>query len=56
MIQHGYAPETNWWKIDIDHVKPIFLFDASNNEESKKNHWLNNQPLLKKFILKKIKK
>ena len=38
----------NWSNIEIDHVKPICMFDVSNDEELKEAfNWKNTQPLLK---------
>ena len=38
----------NWENIEIDHVKPICLFDVSKDEELKKAfNWKNTQYLLK---------
>ena len=38
----------NWYNIEIDHIKPICMFDVSNDEELKKAFsWKNTQPLLK---------
>ena len=38
----------NWSNIDIDHVKPICMFNVSNNDESKEAFdWKKTQPLLK---------
>ena len=42
------TPEMNWTNTEIDHVKPICLFDVSEDEESKEAFpWKNTQPLLK---------
>ena len=38
----------NWLNIEMDHVKPICLFDVSQDEELKEAfNWRNTQPLLK---------
>ena len=38
----------NWWSIEIDHVKPICLFDVSKDVElGEAFSWQNTQPLLK---------
>ena len=38
----------NWSNIEIDHVKPICMFDVSKDEELKEAfNWKNTQPLLK---------
>ena len=42
------TPDMNWSNIDMDHVKPICLFDISKDKELKEAFiWKNNQPLLK---------
>ena len=47
-IQWQMTPEMNWTNIEIDHVKPICLFDVSKDEEFKEAFsWKNTQPLLK---------
>ena len=43
------TPEMKWSNIEIDHVKPICMFDVSKDEELREAFcWKNNQPLLKK--------
>ena len=38
----------NWSKIEVDHVKPICLFDISKDEELKEAfNWKNTRPLHK---------
>ena len=38
----------NWSKIEIDHIKPICLFDVSKDEEFREAiSWKKTQPLLK---------
>ena len=32
-IKYQFTPEMNWSNIEIDHVKPIGLFDAPKHEE-----------------------
>ena len=45
-------PEMNWEKIEIDHVKPICMFDVTKDEELKEAfNWRNTQPLLKQHHL-----
>ena len=40
----------NWSNIEIDHVKPIFLFDVSNDKEPREAFfWKNTQPLLEEI-------
>lgn len=47
-------PEMNFANIQIDHVKPICLFDLSNNDELMETfNWKNTQPLLKEDNLHK---
>ena len=47
-IEWQFSPEMNWLNIEIDHAKPICMFDKSKDEELKKAFsWKNTQPLLK---------
>ena len=47
-IEFQFTPEMNWSNIEIDHVKPICMFDVSNDEEIREAFsWKNTQPLLK---------
>ena len=47
-IEWQMTPEMNWSNIEIDHVKPICLFDISKDEELREAfNWKNTQPLLK---------
>ena len=47
-IEWQMTPEMNWSNIEIDHVKPIRLFDTSDDEQLKEAfNWKNTQPLLK---------
>ena len=40
------TPEMNWSNIEIDHVKPIGMFDLSEDEEFREAFcWKNTQPL-----------
>ena len=42
------TPEMNWNNIEIDHVKPICMFDISKENELKEAFcWKITQPLLK---------
>ena len=42
------TPEMKWSNIEIDHVKPICMFDLSKDEEIKQSfNWKNTQPSLK---------
>ena len=47
-IEFQFTPEMNWENIEIDHVKPICMFDVTKDEELKEAfNWKNTQPLLK---------
>ena len=47
-IEWQFTSEINWSNIEIDHVKPICMFDVSKDEELKEAFsWKNTQPLLK---------
>ena len=47
-IEFQFTPEMNWSYVEIDHVKPICLFDVSKEEELKEAFsWKKTQPLLK---------
>ena len=38
----------NWPHIEIDHVKPICMFDVTKNDELREAfNWKNTQPLIK---------
>ena len=42
------TPEMKWCNTERDHVKPICMFNKSNDEELKEAFsWKNTQPLLK---------
>ena len=46
-IEYQFTPEMNWSNIEIDHVKPICLFDVSKDEELREAfYWKITQPLL----------
>ena len=48
-LEFQFTPEMNWSNIEIDHVKPICMFDVSDDEQLKQAFsWQNTQPLLKK--------
>ena len=52
-----FTPEMNWTNIEIDHVKPICMFDVSKDEELRETFsWKTTQPLLKHDHQKKGKK
>ena len=47
-LEFQFTPEMNWSNIEIDHVKPICLFDISKDEELREAfNWKNTQPILK---------
>ena len=47
-LEFQFTPDMNWGNIEIDHVKPICMFDVSKAEELKEAfNWKNTQPLLK---------
>ena len=47
-IEWQFTAEMNWTNIEIDHVKPICMFNVSTDEESRKTfNWKYIQPLLK---------
>ena len=56
-IEYQMTPDINWSNIEIHHVKPICLFDVSEDEEIKEAfNWKNTQPLLNQdHQLKRIK-
>ena len=48
------SPEMNWSKIEIDHLKPICLFDVSKDEELREAfNWKNTQLLSKQAHIHK---
>ena len=47
-LEFQFTPDMNWTNIEVDHVKPICMFDLSKDEELKEAFsWKNTQPLLK---------
>ena len=47
-IEWQMTQEMNWSNIEVDHIKPICMFDLSKDEEFRKAfNWKNTQPLLK---------
>ena len=53
-IEFQMTPEMNWLNIEIDHVKPICLFDVSQVEELGEAFcWKNTQPLLEEVYSQK---
>ena len=56
-IEYQMTPEMNWTNIEIDHVRPICMFDVSVNEKLKEAfNWRNTQPLFKKDYQQKVTK
>ena len=54
-IEGQLTPEMNWTNIELDHVKPICMFDISDNEQLKEAfNWRNIPPSLKKVINKRV--
>ena len=44
----------NWSNTEVDHVKPICMFDLSDNEQLKGAfNWRNTQPLIKENLKQK---
>ena len=53
-LEFQFTPEMNWLNIEIDHVKPLCMFDVSDEEQLKEAfNWRNTQPLLKEIHQKK---
>ena len=47
-IEWQFTPEMNWSNTEVDHIKPIRMFDVSKDDELKEAfNWKNTQPLLK---------
>ena len=47
-IEWQMTPETNWSNTEIDHMKPICMFDVTKDEDLREAiSWKNTQPLLK---------
>ena len=47
-LEFQFTPEMNWSNIEIDHVKPICMFDVSKDSELRETfNWKNTQPLFK---------
>ena len=47
-IKFQFTPDMTWDNNEIDHVKPICMFDISDDEQLKEAFsWKNTQPLLK---------
>ena len=45
------SPEMNWSNFEIDQLKPICLFDVSQDEELREAfNWKNTQPLSKQSL------
>ena len=48
LSEYQTTPEKNWTNIKIDHLRPICMFDLSNDEELQETFCgKNTQPLLK---------
>ena len=44
-LEFQFTPEMNWENIEIDHVKPICMFDVTKDEEFREAFsWKNTQP------------
>ena len=53
-IECQMTAEMNWTNIEIDHVKPICMFDVTKDEDLKEAFcWKYCQPLLKEIHKKK---
>ena len=53
-IEYQMTPDMTWDNIEIDHVRPICMFDISKDEELKAAfNWKNTQPLLKEVHAQK---
>ena len=49
-IEYQFTPEMNWSNIEIDHVKPICMFDVTKDEELREAfNWKNTQSLLREI-------
>ena len=47
-MEFQFTPDMNWENIEIDHVKPICMFDVTKDIELREAfNWKNTQPLLK---------
>ena len=47
-IEYQMTPEMDWTNVEIDHVRPIYLFHVSKDDELKLAFcWKITQPLLK---------
>ena len=47
-LEFQFTPDMNWENIEIDHVKPICMFDVTKDIELREAfNWKNTQPLLK---------
>ena len=47
-LEFQFTPEMNWSNVEIDHVKPISMFDVTKDIELREAfNWKNTQPLLK---------
>ena len=47
-LEFQFTSAMNWSNIEVDHIKPICMFDVSDDEQLKEAfNWKNTQPLLK---------
>ena len=47
-LEFHFTTEMNWSNIEIDHVKPICMFDVTKDDELREAfNWKNTQPLFK---------
>ena len=47
-LEFQFTSDMNWSNIEIDHVKPICMFDVTKDNELREAlNWKNTQPLLK---------
>ena len=53
-IEYQFTPDMNWSNIEIDHVKPICMFNKTDDEELKLAfNWKETNHYSKKFIFRK---
>ena len=47
-LEFQFTPEMKWSNIEVDHIKPLCMFDVSDDQQLKEAFsWKNTQPLLK---------
>ena len=50
-VEYPFTLGRNWCNIEIDHVKPVCMFDLSNNNELKEaSNWKNIQSVLNETL------